>query len=68
MARRAPGSDGGDGRLARLRGDIPPRRHNARTIAALAANPGCHRRALLDSARVDKQRIADREGFPATTA
>ncbi|WP_091555739.1 hypothetical protein [Micromonospora pattaloongensis] len=52
-------------RLARLRGPVPPRRHNARTIAALTGNPGCTRRAVLDSAGVDKQRIAAHVGFPA---
>jgi hypothetical protein len=53
------------GWLARLRGPLPPHRHTARTIAALTRNPGCHRRALLDSAGVDKQRLARQVGFPA---
>ncbi|MFE9694802.1 hypothetical protein [Micromonospora sp. NPDC005806] len=52
-------------RLAEIRGDVPPRRHNARTIAALTGNPGCTRRALLDSAGVDKPKLAERIGFPA---
>jgi hypothetical protein len=42
-----------------------PRSHNARTIAALASNPGCARRAIMDAAGVDKQRIAAYAGFPA---
>ena len=43
-----------DARLDRLRGPVAPRRHNARTIAALTGNPGCTRRAVLDGAGVDK--------------
>lgn len=52
-------------RLARLRGPVEPRNHDARTIAALTSNPGCTRRAVLDAAGVDKQRLAARVGFPA---
>ncbi|MFI6481175.1 hypothetical protein ACIBH1_24810, partial [Nonomuraea sp. NPDC050663] len=51
--------------LASLRGDAAPVDHNARSIAALAANPGCDRRAVLDAAGVDKDRTAARLGFPA---
>ncbi len=51
-------------RLDRLRGGTAPRRHDARTIAALTANPGCSRRALMDAAGVDKQQVAARAGFP----
>jgi hypothetical protein len=54
-----------EARLARIRGRALPRSHNARTIAALASNPGCARRAILDAAGVDKQRIAAYAGFPA---
>lgn len=50
--------------LDRLRGATPPRRHNARTIAALTANPGCARRAVLDAAGVDKPLLATHIGFP----
>ncbi|MER5950599.1 hypothetical protein ABT127_31625 [Streptomyces sp. NPDC001904] len=54
-------------RLAELRGpDTPPRPLDARALAALAANPGCSRRALLDGAGVDKGRIADALGAPAS--
>lgn len=53
-----------DARLARLRGPVAPRRHNARTIAALTGNPGCTRRAVLDGAGVDKMRVAEHIGFP----
>ncbi|MBQ1026101.1 hypothetical protein [Micromonospora sp. C95] len=52
-------------RLAAIRGDAPPKRHNARTIAALTGNPGCTRRAVLDGAGVDKPALAERVGFPA---
>ncbi|MFF5171571.1 hypothetical protein ACFY3U_02920 [Micromonospora sp. NPDC000089] len=52
-------------RLAEIRGGTPPKRHNARTIAALTGNPGCDRRAVLDGAGVDKPRLAERIGFPA---
>jgi hypothetical protein len=54
-----------DPRLDRLRGAAPPKRHNARTIAALTGNPGCSRRAVLDAAGVDKPRLAGHIGFPA---
>ncbi|MFJ9035631.1 hypothetical protein ACIRF8_03445 [Streptomyces sp. NPDC102406] len=53
-------------RLAELRGpDRPPRPLDARALAALAANPGCDRRALLDGAGVDKARLADALGAPS---
>ncbi|GGK34439.1 hypothetical protein [Nocardia camponoti] len=51
-------------RLNQLRGAAPAMRHNARTIAALTANPGCARRALLDAAAVDKAAIARELGYP----
>jgi hypothetical protein len=51
--------------LDRLRGPAPAKRHNARTIAALTANPGCTRRAVLDAAGVDKPGLATHLGFPA---
>jgi hypothetical protein len=50
----------------RLRGPGPGKRHNARTIAALTANPGCSRRAVLDAAGVDKPKLAQHIGFPAS--
>jgi len=56
---------GVEARLARLRGRALPVRHNARTIAALASNPGCVRRAVLDAAGADKHRLAAYAGFPA---
>ena len=54
-----------EARLDRLRGRALPVNHNARTISALAANPGCARRALMDAAGVDKQKIAAHIGYPA---
>ncbi|MFF0542210.1 hypothetical protein ACWEVD_09905 [Nocardia thailandica] len=51
-------------RLDELRGAAPAMRHNARTIAALTANPGCARRALLDAAAVDKAALARELGHP----
>jgi hypothetical protein len=53
-----------DMRLGRLRGRALPVNHNARTISALAANPGCARRALMDAAGVNKQQIAAHVGYP----
>lgn len=52
-------------RLAALRGSAPQRSLDARALAALAANPGCRRRAVLDAAGVDKAALADRLGHPA---
>ncbi|MFZ3470567.1 hypothetical protein ACODT3_23860 [Streptomyces sp. 4.24] len=53
-------------RLADLRGPaVPPRPLDARALAALAANPGCGRRALLDGAGVDKTALAAALGSPA---
>lgn len=51
-------------RLDQLRGPVPPTPHNARTIAALTTNPACARRAVMDSAGVDKRAVAARVGFP----
>ncbi|MEU1942687.1 hypothetical protein ABZ554_09675 [Streptomyces sp. NPDC020125] len=38
---------------------------DARALAALAANPGCRRRALLDGAGIDKGALASALGAPA---
>jgi len=54
-----------EARLDQIRGAVPPRSHNARTIAALTSNPGCARRAIMDAAGVDKQRLATCAGFAA---
>jgi len=51
--------------MDRLRGRSMPRTHTARTISALAANPGCARRALLDASGTDKEKVAARTGYPA---
>ncbi|MER6721412.1 hypothetical protein [Streptomyces halstedii] len=53
-------------RLAELRGpSVAPHPLDARALAALAANPGCRRRALLDGAGVDKAAVATALGSPA---
>ena len=51
--------------LARIRGDVEARNHNARTISALTSNPGCNRRAIMDAAGIDKAKLAAYVGFPA---
>jgi hypothetical protein len=56
---------GTEARLARIRGRALAKPHNARTLAALASNPGCARRAIMDAAGVDKPRISAHAGFPA---
>ncbi|MDI2132564.1 hypothetical protein [Yinghuangia seranimata] len=53
-----------DSRLELLRGSLPTRNHNARTVAALAANPGCARRGVMDAAGIDKTALAARLGHP----
>src|SRR4051794_41900305 len=60
----SPGGAGTERRLAWLRGGELPQTHNARTIAALASNPGRARRALLDAAATRKQDIAEHAGYP----
>lgn len=55
-------------RLDALRGPIPAKGHDARTLAALTTNPGCSRRALLDAAGVDKDAIAVHLGKPRPLA
>ncbi|MFI5807612.1 hypothetical protein [Streptomyces sp. NPDC051561] len=53
-------------RLAELRGPtVAPHPLDARALAALAANPGCERRALLDGAGVNKAVLAQALGSPA---
>ncbi|MFF4898433.1 hypothetical protein [Streptomyces sp. NPDC001068] len=53
-------------RLAELRGpDVPAKALDARALAALAANPGCRRRAILDGAGVDKTALAGALGSPS---
>ncbi|MEF9904087.1 hypothetical protein [Streptomyces sp. P9-A2] len=53
-------------RLAELRGpDVRAKALDARALAALAANPGCERRAILDGAGVDKATLAGALGSPS---
>lgn len=54
-----------DIRLDAIRGSAEPKKHNARTIAALTSNPGCARRSVLDAASIDKQALAEHIGYPA---
>ncbi|MGH3283703.1 MAG: hypothetical protein ACRDPD_03290, partial [Streptosporangiaceae bacterium] len=51
--------------LSQIRGTVPARNHDARTIAALTSNPGCARRAIMDAAGIDKPRLGRYVGFPA---
>lgn len=44
---------------------MPARPLDARALAALAANPGCRRRAILDGAGVDKAALAGALGAPS---
>ncbi|MFD0119584.1 hypothetical protein ACFVZL_34910 [Streptomyces sp. NPDC058320] len=55
-------------RLDALRGPVPAKGHDARTLAALTVNPGCTRRAVLDAAGVDKDAIAVHLGKPRPLA
>src|ERR1700756_2074424 len=52
-------------RLCGRRAPSTPSRHRARGTSALAANPGCTRRALLDASGTDKEKVAARAGYPA---
>ncbi|MGC9536137.1 hypothetical protein [Streptomyces sp. UG1] len=53
-------------RLAELRGpDVAAKALDARALAALAANPGCKRRAILDGAGVNKAALASALGSPS---
>ncbi|MCX4908454.1 hypothetical protein [Streptomyces sp. NBC_00878] len=44
---------------------VPPQPLDARALAALAANPGCERRAILDGAGVNKAVLASALGSPS---
>ncbi|WP_437109275.1 hypothetical protein [Streptomyces sp. enrichment culture] len=45
--------------------EVPAKALDARALAALAANPGCRRRAILDGAGVDKAALAGALGAPS---
>ncbi|WP_107118614.1 hypothetical protein [Streptomyces cellostaticus] len=45
--------------------DVPAKALDARALAALAANPGCRRRSILDGAGVDKAALASALGAPS---
>lgn len=53
-----------DAQLGVLRGAAPPIPHNARTLAALTANPRCDRRSLMDAAGIDKDALAAHLDLP----
>lgn len=48
----------------KIRGPLPKRSMNARSTAALLDNPGCLRRAVLDTAQIDTAKMADHLGQP----
>jgi hypothetical protein len=50
--------------LAALRGPLPVKLPNARTLAAIRANPACNARRVLDAAGVDKASLAAQLGRP----
>jgi hypothetical protein len=52
-------------RLAALRGDNPPATMTARRIAATMEAPGCARRAVVDAAALDADRLAAVLGGPS---
>ncbi len=54
-----------EARLDRIRGGVLPETHNARTISALASNPGCARRAIMDASGTNKGKVAEHAGFLA---
>jgi hypothetical protein len=50
--------------LDRIRGSQPPEAGHARDVAADLDHPGCHLRAVLDAAAIDKAALAARMGHP----
>ena len=50
--------------LGQLRGQLPERRPNARSTAALLDNPACVRRSVMDAANIDLNKAADLLGAP----
>jgi hypothetical protein len=50
--------------LAALRGTLKQKPPNARTLAAIRANPACNARRILDAAGVDKAALAGTLGRP----
>jgi hypothetical protein len=51
-----------DAVLDRIRGAQPPKAGHARDVAADLDHPGCHLRAVLDAAAIDKAALAARMG------
>src|SRR4051794_11523137 len=50
--------------LAALRGALPMKPPNARSLAAIRSNPGCNARRVLDAAGIDKAALAGRLNRP----
>ena len=50
--------------LDRIRGSQPPKAGHARDVAADLDHPGCHLRAVLDAAAIDKAALAARMKHP----
>lgn len=61
---RDPGPDPVTAGLAALRGPLPVKPPNARTLAAIRVNPACNARRVLDAAGVDKSALATKLGRP----
>jgi hypothetical protein len=59
---RSRGPDPVTAGLAALRGSLPVKPPNARTLAAIRANPACNARRVLDAAGVDKAVLAAQLG------
>ena len=51
-------------RIDVLRGNLPKSAGNARSVAAIAQNPGCQRRTVLDAAGIKTFAIAEKIGYP----
>ncbi|MGY1809996.1 hypothetical protein ACI8AF_21725 [Blastococcus sp. SYSU D00669] len=60
----APKSDHVEEILDRIRGNQPAQPSHARDVAADLDHPGCHLRAVLDAAAMDKAALAARLGHP----
>jgi hypothetical protein len=65
VTRPAAGGGARDPRLAAVLGAQRPVRFNARRVAALADNPGCQRRTVLDVARVPMEDLSGAAGVQA---
>lgn len=64
MSRKSSDMQDPTARLTQVRGSLRGGRANARTVAALTANPGCVRRRVIDSAGIKAVELAKRVGQP----